>query len=265
MGTMRKNRFWSWLWIALGAAYFFVPLLSTLLFSLKMKKGGLSLAAYQSVLRDPTFMKTFGFSTEMAVLTLILSILIVVPTAYWIHIRLPKLRPVVEFITQLPFVVPPIVLVFGLIHTYSKRPLQLTRTPLLLVMGYVVLSLPYMYRSVDNGLRAMDVRKLTEAAQSLGAGWITILVHVIFPNLTAALLSGIFLTFAIVIGELTMASMLAWPAFGPYMALLGQNRAYEPAALTIMSFALIWAAMGLLQLFGRTSKVQQQEQTVGFH
>jgi putative spermidine/putrescine transport system permease protein len=132
-------------------------------------------------------------------------------------------------------------------------------------MGYVVLSLPYMYRSVDNGLRAMDVRKLTEAAESLGASWATILVHVIFPNLTVSLLSGTFLTFAIVIGELTMASMLAWPAFGPYMALLGQNRAYEPAALAILSFALTWAAMGLIQLFGRTSKIQQQEQIGGIH
>ena len=262
---MRKSRFWSWLWIFLGLVYFFVPLIATFIFSLKMKKDVLSFAAYQSALSDSTFVKTFSFSTEMAVLTIIFSILIVVPTAYWIYLRLPKIRPAVEFVTQMPFVVPPIVLVFGLIRMYSKQPLQLTRTPLLLVMGYVVLSLPYMYRSVDNGLRAMDVRKLTEAAESLGASWATILVHVIFPNLTVSLLSGTFLTFAIVIGELTIASMLAWPAFGPYMALLGQNRAYEPAALAILSFALTWGAMGLIQLFGRTSKIQQQEQIGGIH
>ena len=48
--------------------------------------------------------------------------------------------------------------------------------------GYTVLSLPYMYRSVDNGLRAMDVRTLTEAAQSLGASWFTIIFRIIFPN-----------------------------------------------------------------------------------
>lgn len=265
MVVLKRSRFWSWLWLAIGAAYFIVPLVATFLFSLKMKKGVLSFAAYRSVLADPQFLRTFGFSTEMAVLTIVVSILIIVPTAYWVALRLPRLRPVVEFITQLPFVVPPIVLVFGLIHAYAHKPLQFTQSPLLLVMAYVVLSLPYMYRSVDNGLRAMDVQKLTEAAQSLGAGWPGILVHIILPNLRSALLSGIFLTFAIVIGELTMASMLAWPAFGPYMALLGQNRAYEPAALTIMSFLLLWAVMGIVQLVGRTGAVRQQQDMVGFH
>ena len=44
-------------------------------------------------------------------------------------------------------------------------------TNILLITGYVVLSLPYMYRAVDTGLRAIDVRTLTEAAQSLGATW----------------------------------------------------------------------------------------------
>ena len=98
-----------------------------------------------------------------------------------------------------------------------------------------------MYRAVDTGLRAIDVRTLTEAAQSLGAGWLTILFQVIFPNLRVALLSGVFLTFAIVIGEFTFASLLNWPAFGPYMVFLGAQRAYEPAALALISFALTWA------------------------
>jgi putative spermidine/putrescine transport system permease protein len=110
-----------------------------------------------------------------------------------------------------------------------------------------------MYRSVDTGLRAIDVRSLTEAAQSLGAGWWTILIRIIFPNLRVALLNGAFLTFAIVLGEFTMATMLNWPAFGPYLALIGQNRAYEPAALAILSFGLTWICIGVIQLLSRSS------------
>ena len=84
-------------------------------------------------------------------------------------------------------------------------------TDILLVCGYVVLALPYFYRSVDTGLRAMDVRTLTEAAQSLGASWTTILLRIILPNLRTSLLSGALLTFATVIGELTLATFLARP------------------------------------------------------
>ena len=79
----------------------------------------------------------------------------------------------------------------------------------------------------------------------------TILFRVIFPNIRAALLSGAFLTFAIVIGEFTISSLLNRPAFGPYLVYIGNNRAYEPAALAIISFALTWAAIGLIQLFSR--------------
>ena len=85
------------------------------------------------------------------------------------------------------------------------------------MIGYATLALPYMYRAVDTGLRTIDVRTLTEAAQILGAGWSTIIVRVILPNVLIAVLSGAFLTFAIVIGEFTMASLLNRPAFGPYL------------------------------------------------
>src|SRR6266496_6321299 len=210
---MRKSQIWAWLWIILGVGYFFTPLLATLLFSLREKKNELGFTAYANVFNDPRFLSTFTFSLEMAVLTIVVSLWLIVPTAYWVHLRVPRLRPVVEFITLLPFVVPAIVLVFGLIKIYSRPPLVLTgsaiSTNALLVAGYVVLSLPYMYRAVDTGLRAIDVRTLTEAAQSLGASWTTILFQVIFPNVRVAILSGAFLTFAIVIGEFTIAALLA--------------------------------------------------------
>jgi putative spermidine/putrescine transport system permease protein len=260
---MRTARIWSWLWVGLGMLYFFAPLYATLLFSLRARRGELSLLAYQNVIADPRFASTFLFSLQMAVWTIVAGVLLVVPTVYWVHLRLPRARPVVELVTLMPFVIPAVVLVFGLIRTYAPFFTWTLAGRIVLVAGYVVLSLPYMYRAVDTGLRAIDVRSLTEAAQSLGAGWPTILVRIILPNLRVALLSAAFLTLAIVIGEYTMASLLAQPAFGPYMALLGQNRAYEPAALAIMSFALTWAAMGLIQFLGRGS--QQQTEMAGTH
>jgi putative spermidine/putrescine transport system permease protein len=196
----------------------------------------------------------------------LLSLLIIVPTAFWVHLRMRNWRSVVEFVTLLPFVIPAIVLVFGFIKIYS-RPLAVfgvpllppltatgTSSTLLLICGYTVLSFPYMYRAVDNGLRAMDVTTLTEAAQGLGAGWGTILWQIIMPNLRTALLSGALLTFAIVVGELTIAAFLARPAFGPYLAVMGATRAYEPAALAIVSFLLTWVAMGLIDLVTRGAR-----------
>ena len=256
------KRIWSWGAIVFGGLYFLLPLIGTVEFSLRMRRGEYSLDAYRSVLADPQFRATFSYSVIMALLTIVLGVLIVVPTAYWVRLRLPRLRPVIEFITLLPLVIPAIVVVFGYIRLYNTSSiLPLTGTAsgtnLLLLCGYATLALPYMYRAVDTGLSTLDVRSLTEAAQSLGAGWTRIIGSLILPNVLGAVMSGAFLSFAIVIGEFTMAALLNRPAFGPYMQLLGANRAYEPAALAVIAFAATWGCMGVMQLISRLAGVRK--------
>ncbi len=253
-----------WVVFIIGFLYFFLPLLGTFAFSMRSQP---LFSAYNVVVDDPAFAQTLFYSFLVGIITIIVSTILIVPTAFWVRLRLPRLRPYIEFITLLPFVIPPIILVFGLIRSYSGDPFPLAGSDfgsnVLLVAAYVVLSFPYMYRAVDTGLRAIDVRSLTEASQSLGAGWFTLLVRVIFPNLRVSLLSGAFLTLAIVVGEFTIATFLARPAFGPYIALIGGNRAYEPAAVSLISFGLTWIAMGLLGLIGRQSR--QKIQIAGAH
>jgi putative spermidine/putrescine transport system permease protein len=255
---MKKRRFgsaWAWFFMILGILYFFLPLVATFMFSLRAELGHLSLRAYQNLFADPKFVHNFSYSVLWALLSIALGILIFVPTAYWVRLRVPQYRSIVEFITLLPFVIPGIVYVFGLVRTYSHPPLLIVNSPFLIVSGYTILAMPYMYRAVDTGLRAIDVQTLTEAAQSLGAGWGTILFRIILPNIRVAILSGSFLTFAIVIGEYILAQYLVKPAFAPYMLTLAQNRAYEPAAAAIIAFALTWIALGILQFVGRGQQV----------
>lgn len=238
----------------IGASYFVVPLLATFYFSLKMTRGELGFAAYASVFRSADFAATIVYSTIASLAAIAIGVLVIVPTAYWVRLKVLRLRPLVEFISLLPLIVPPVVLVFGYIRMFgSSSVLPLTSstfgTDVLLVLGYVVLSMPYMYRAIDNGLAVIDIATLTEAAESLGASRLRTIALVIFPNVRAAIISGAFLTFSISLGEFVLASLLNRPAFGPYLVQLGQDRAYEPAALAIMSFAFTWACMALMQLF----------------
>jgi len=253
------TRFFAWSALIFGLLYFFLPLAGMVEFSLKMRRGVYSLDAYVAVLQDPQFQATFGYSVFMALATIVFGVLLIVPTAYLVRLKLPRARPYIEFLTLLPLVIPAIVIVFGYIRLYNTSswlPLTgtTTGTNVLLMMGYATLAMPYMYRAVDTGLRTIDVGTLTEAAQSLGASWFTIMARIILPNVLVAVLSGAFLTFAIVIGEFTMAALLNRPAFGPYMQILGANKAYEPPALAAIAFVITWACMGLIQLVTRFSK-----------
>ncbi len=173
------------------------------------------------------------------------------PTAYWVNLRAQSLRSLVTFVCVLPFVVPPIVLVVGLLGFFSSQT-WFVSTPQFLVPGYVVLCLPYVWFSLDSGFRALDVRTLSEAAASLGADPVRTLVQVILPGLRAAMLAAALLVAtAIVLGEFTMASLWLLNTFPVFVAYVGQTQAGGAAALTIVSIGMLWAAMLVLAVSTR--------------
>jgi putative spermidine/putrescine transport system permease protein len=241
-------------WLLIGAAYFLLPLIATLLFSLKSQATGkcCSLDAYSNVLHDPQFAKTLRLSFILSLETIVLGLLLLIPTVYWVHLKLPRLRNVIGFLALVPFVIPPIVLVVGLLDVLKGTPDWFYEQPYgFLVAAYVILAFPYMYFSLDAGFRAIDVHTLTEAAQSLGANWRTTLFRVILPNIRVAALGGAFLTLAIVMGEFTIAVLATFDTFPVYIQYVQETKAYEPAALTLMSFAITWVAMLALLFVGR--------------
>ena len=241
-------------WLLVAAAFFLIPLIATLLFSLRSLQTGkcCSSAAYSLVVHDHQFWSTIRVSFLLSLETIAISLLLFVPTVYWVHLKLPRLRPVLGFMALIPFVVPPIILVVGLLDLYKGAPAWFYDKPYgILGFAYVILAFPYMYFSLDAGFRAIDLHTLTEASQNLGASWRTTLLRVILPNIRVAALGGSFLTLAIVMGEFTIASLSAFKTFPTYIQFIGETQPYEAAALSLLSFLIVWAAMLALLFVGR--------------
>jgi putative spermidine/putrescine transport system permease protein len=244
----------AYIWLSLGALYFIVPLFATLLFSLNKNSTGkcCTIASYTWVIHNGDFWHTLKISLLLAVETIVVSLLLFVPTIYWVHLKLPRLRPVIAFFALIPFVVPPIIMVVGLLKVYKGSPDWFYAKPWgFLVAAYVILAFPYTFFSLDAGFRSIDVHTLTEASQSLGANWVTTLFKVILPNIRAAALSAAFLTLAVVLGEFTIANLSAFHTFPLFLQYVNETQAYPAAALTLMSFGLTWGAMLSLLLVGR--------------
>ena len=244
----------AYVWLGFGALYFLVPLFATFLFSLNKNATGkcCTLDSYTWVIHNGDFWHTLKVSLLLAVETIVISLLLFVPTIYWVHLKLPRLRPVIAFLALIPFVVPPIIMVVGLLKVYKGTPDWFYAKPSgFLAAAYVILAFPYTFFSLDAGFRAIDVHTLTEASQSLGASWPTTLVKVILPNIRAAALSAAFLTLAVVLGEFTIANLAAFHTFPIFLQYVNETQAYPAAALTLMSFALTWGAMASLLLVGR--------------
>ena len=241
-------------WLLFAAVYFFLPLIATLDTSLKSKQTGkcCSLENYSFIVHSGDFWHSMKISFLLAIETVIISLVIFVPTIYWVHLKLPKLRPVIAFLALIPFVVPPIVMVVGLLRTFKWTPDRFYQQPWgFLAASYVILAFPYMFFSLDAGFRSIDVHTLTEASQSLGARWTTTLVKVILPNIRSAALAASFLTLAIVMGEFTIANLAAFHTFPIFLQYVNESQGFPAGALTLLSFLITWAALLSLLLVGR--------------
>ena len=245
----------AYVWLFLAAAYFLIPLYATFAFSLKKNEVGTpccTLANYSWVIHNGDFWHTIKISFLLAIETIVISLLIFVPTIYWVHLKVPKLRPVIAFFALIPFIVPPIVMVVGLLRTFAWTPHWFYAEPWgFLATAYVILAFPYMFFSLDAGFRSIDVHTLTEASQSLGASWPTTLLRVILPNIRSAALAASFLTLAIVLGEFTIANLAAFHTFPIFLQYVNESQGFPAGALTLLSFGITWAAMLSLLLVGR--------------
>lgn len=235
-----------WLVLLVAAGYFIVPLWSAVRFTLRAP--GSALSAYTSIPSLPGFSHAIGLSLRLALITTVLVLAILVPTSVYLHLRLPRLLRLVEGTTVLPIVVPPVVLIVGVLQVAPDR---LKGTPYLLALEYVVLAFPFAFRSLDAGLRAIDLRTLVEASRSLGGGWATALLRVVLPNLRSALLSATVLTVALVLGEFTMASLDQYQTFPSWVVAFQQDDARVSVAVSLLALVVTWLMLLLISTLDR--------------
>lgn len=234
--------------------FFFVPFYGMLDFTTKnLTSGGRSLQTWKTLLNFGEIGSTYpdlkaGFiaSVLLAILTPAIMLVLLVPTMTWVRLRLPGLSRTVEFICLLPLTVPAIVLVVGLTPIYAWVTYFLGGATVWLCFAYVILVLPYAYRALDTGLRAIDVRTLAEAARSLGAGWGTVMWRIILPNLRTAVLSASFLAVALTLGEFTIANLFSRTNLQVAMFLLGKSDAQISVAVGFL--ALVFAFLVLFAM-----------------
>jgi len=230
---------WRWAILLIAGVYFLIPLYSGLRFA--------GLKAFRDIFKQAGFTAAVGLSLQLALVTTILTLVLMVPTVVYVHLRLPQIRRGMDGITILPIVIPPIVLIIGVLKV---APGFLLSTPYLLALVYVILAMPFAYRSLDAGLRAFDLKTMVEASNSLGAGWPTTLWRVVLPNIRTAMLSATVLTIALVLGEYTMASLALWQTFPVWIVNFEQSSGPVSVAASLLALFVTWLLLMLIVSVG---------------
>ncbi len=253
-----RLRVWRAVVLFIAGAYFLIPIYAGLRFSFENDAGHLSLYAVRAIPSEPGFSAAFWLSMRLAVVTLVLTLVLMVPTSVYVHLKFPRLRRLLDFVTILPIVIPPIVLILGVLRA---APLWLRASPYLLSLVYVILSMPFVYRSLDAGLSAIDLKTLVEASRSLGGNWFNTLWRVVVPNLRSALLSATVLTLALVLGEFTMASLDLWTTLPVWIYQFQQVDAHVSTAVSMVSLVGTWLLITLIVSLDRSQSRRARRRT----
>jgi putative spermidine/putrescine transport system permease protein len=257
IGTTRRRLSWRHLVLSLAGIFFAFPFFAMARFAFQNVQvfdlgrstlfEGWSLSVLTNAFHEDYFWEALRLSLKLSVGTAVLTLVILVPTAVWVHLKVPKARAAIEFLTVLPYVIPAIALVAGIV-VIKPHARWFLNSDLSLIPFYVILALPFTYRSIDAGLRALDLRTLTEAARSLGAGWNTTLLRVLLPSLKSALVSSTFLTIAVVLGEYTIADVLLKRTLPAFMAEYRQSDprgGYALAVISLLVTTVLFAGIGI--------------------
>jgi putative spermidine/putrescine transport system permease protein len=237
---------WRLVILVIALLFYAIPFAAAVKYSLIQSDGSFGFNNYSQIVSDSAVRDSLYTSLEISAITAIVVVALMLPTVVLVRLRLPKLTLMLEGVTILPLVVPPIVIAAGLAHLQGSAPTWVVKLwfnhPLTgLTPTYIVLAMPFTYRALDTGVRAIDLHTLVDASRSLGASWFTTLVRVILPNVETAVLGAIFLAVALCMGEVVLSSIMLYNGVLPVeMLSVGASSPGVSVAISILALVFVF-------------------------
>ena len=95
--------------LIIGVLFFLLPIYASTVFALQDVEGNYSLDPISRAFANEEITRSLLLTLRISVLTVVLTLLVLIPTVAWLHIVVPQARKFVVFLSLLPLVIPPIV------------------------------------------------------------------------------------------------------------------------------------------------------------
>ena len=206
--------------------------------SLRFPPEGFSLRWYQAAINSEPFMNSLWASTKLAFIATILSLAIGLASSFAID-RFPfRGREAFRTLTLSPLVVPMVVLGLGLLQFLSW--MQLNQTFAGLLIGHVLITLPYVVRTLTASFVLFD-RTLEQAAMNLRAPPWRILWRITLPLIGPALVSASVFAFVTSFGNITLSIFLGFAGETtlPVQIFTYVEHSYDPILAAVSTIVIL--------------------------
>ena len=197
----------------------YVPIIVLIIFSFTNSDNvgtwnGFTLELYPRLFKNEAIMKAVGNTIIIAVISAIVSTVLGTLGAIGTFYAKKRTRAVIENITQIPVVNSEIVIALSLTFMFVFFGTYIFRTEIFsfwtILIGHVVLSVPFVYLNVKPKLTQMDP-SLYEAAINLGCSPRQALNKVIFPQIKPGIISGFMLAITLSLDDFIVTAFTSGP------------------------------------------------------
>lgn len=213
---------------------------------LSFPPAGFSLRWLKQFVTGPLLV-SYGFSFGLALVASIVATVLGTLAALSVTRGILRRFPSSRAIFMAPLTVPGVILGFALYIFYVGSGIGLTGTYLGLLIGHVIIVMPYIVGSLSAALAGME-RSLEDAARSLGAGPWRTFRSVTLPLISPGMIAGIVFAFVVSFGQFDVSLFLSTPDLEPLpIALYQQMRfQFDPTIAASGVFAVIQLVVLLL-------------------
>ena len=167
---------------------------------------GFSLRWYLAFVKSEQFMNAFTLSIKVGVAAAFLATLIGVPAALFYVRYLRKGREQFRFAMLTPILLPEVLTAIALLFFFNQV-FSGTQTLVPLVVGHVVITLPFVFLTVTSALYNMPAA-VEEAARTLGAGQWTSFRKITLPLIRSGVMTGAILAFIMSFDNVNISLLL---------------------------------------------------------
>ena len=203
---MKKSRVSANIIMTIVIIWLLIPLLATIIYSLFEKWTGIvpegfTLNAYRTIFTNKDFLTSMYQTLLVCVVPIVITILVVLLGLFAVTVYFPKLEKYMQLLCMIPYTIQGVILSVSILTLYAGKETIFSGRMVMLVGAYCIIILPHIYNGIRNGMRAINMNMLLEAAEMLGESKLKAFFKVIVPNILTGITVSSLLAVGLLFGD----------------------------------------------------------------
>ncbi len=215
---MKKKNTGSAVILILLLIWLLLPLAVSVIYSMFDKWTGIipeqfNISYYVEIFKDPQFIAALGRTLLMCIVPIVITIVVVLLALFVTKVYFPKLEKYIQIICMIPYTIQGVILSVSILSMYVGSHTFLSNRLVMLFGAYCIIILPYIYQGIVNGMNAINMPMLIEAAQMLGASKLYAFFKIVVPNIISAVVVSSLLAVGVIFGDYVLVRNLTGTSF----------------------------------------------------